>query len=430
MSPIFGIDFGTSNSALSVCMDGQVKMLDVDPGNPISNSLKSILYFLKEEGKTTSYVGYEGVTQYIDTEAEGRYMQSIKTFLPDTGFEKTAIYGQNYTLEELISIFLKIMKERGEALIGKAVSDLVLGRPVIFSQDRERETLAGERLIRAAKLAGFKNITFQMEPIAAAFSYENSLPAGKEEIVLVGDFGAGSSDFTIHRAGNTGKGNLEARAGDILSVGGVYVGGDSFDSQIMRNRVADYYGKNVQVKSMFSDNMTGLSPLVIRKLMQWHLIPQLRRPVTLDNIKELKVGAGLRDKKLLTNLETLIHSNYGYILFRAIEKTKCLLSGQDQAPLVFKDYGMAIEDLLSRSDFEEMIINEVEEIRTCIDDTLAGAGLAPEEVDVVFLTGGSSHIPLIRSIFSEKIGADKIRTGDAFTSVAYGLGLYGKQLLN
>ncbi len=118
MSPIFGIDFGTSNSALSVCMDGEVRMLDVDPGNPISNSLKSILYFLKEDGKTQSYVGYEGVTQYIDTEAEGRYMQSVKTFLPDSGFEKTAVYGQNYTLEELISIFLKVMKEKGEALIG------------------------------------------------------------------------------------------------------------------------------------------------------------------------------------------------------------------------------------------------------------------------------------------------------------------------
>lgn len=428
MSPIFGIDFGTSNSALSVCMDGEVRMLDVDPGNPISNSLKSILYFLKEDGKTQSYVGYEGVTQYIDTEAEGRYMQSVKTFLPDSGFEKTAVYGQNYTLEELISIFLKVMKERGEALIGRQVNDLVLGRPVIFSTDKEREALAGKRLRRAAELAGFKNITFQMEPIAAAFSYENSLTSNTEQIVLVGDFGAGSSDFTIQKAGNTEKRNLEERSGDILAVGGVYVGGDSFDSQIMRNRVADYYGKNVQVKSMFSDNMTGLSPLVIRKLMQWHLIPQLRRPRTLDNIKELKVGAGLRDKKLLTNLEKLIHSNYGYILFRAIEKTKCMLSGQDEAPLLFNDYGMAIEDLLLRRDFEDMITGEVEQIRTCIDDTLADADLKPEEIDVVFLTGGSSHIPMIRSVFEDKIGPGKIRTGDAFTSVSYGLGLYGKQL--
>ncbi len=428
MPPIFGIDFGTSNSALSVCLDGQVKMLDVDPGNPISNSLKSILYFLKEEGRTKSFVGYEGVTQYIETEAEGRYMQSIKTFLPDAGFEKTAVFGQNYTLEELISIFLKVMKSRGEALIGREVCDLVLGRPVIFSKDNARETLASDRLIRAAKLAGFKNVTFQMEPIAAALAYEKSLIPGKEEIVLVGDFGAGSSDFTIHKAGNAGKKAMTERNSDILSVGGVYVGGDSFDSQIMRERVAGYYGKNVQVKSMFSDNLAELSPLVIRKLMHWHLIPQLRRPMTLDNIKELKVGAGLRDKKLLTNLETLIHSNYGYLLFRAIEKTKCLLSELDTAPLVFTDYDMAIDDLLNRQDFQSMIVQEVTAIRSCIDETLSGAGLGPEDINVVFLTGGSSHIPLIRALFEDKIGKDKIRTGDAFTSVAYGLGLFGSRL--
>jgi len=428
MSPIFGIDFGTSNSALSVCLDGEVNMLDVDPGNPISNSLKSILYFLKEDGKIQSFVGYEGVTQYIDTEAEGRYMQSIKTFLPDTGFEKTAVFGQNYTLEELISIFLKVMKTRGETLIGQDVSDLVLGRPVIFSKNNEREALAGERLTRAAKLAGFKNVTFQMEPIAAALAYEKSLPPGKEEIVLVGDFGAGSSDFTIHKAGNPCNKDVTDRNRDILSVGGVYVGGDSFDSQIMRERVANYYGKNVRVKSMFSDNLTELSPLVIRKLMQWHLIPQLRRPRTLDNIKELKVGAGLRDKKLLTNLETLIHSNYGYLLFRAIEKTKCLLSEMDKAPLVFNDYDMAIDDVLNQEEFESMIDQEVAAIRSCIDQTLSGAGIGPEDIDVVFLTGGSSHIPLIRALFEEKIGIEKIRTGDAFTSVAYGLGLFGSRL--
>ena len=104
MSAIFGIDFGTSNSALSVNINGKVRLLDVDPENPISNSLKSILYFLKDDGRTSSFVGYQGVKKYIENEADGRYMQSIKTFLPDTGFEKTSVYGKFYTLEQLISI--------------------------------------------------------------------------------------------------------------------------------------------------------------------------------------------------------------------------------------------------------------------------------------------------------------------------------------
>jgi hypothetical chaperone protein len=423
VSAIFGIDFGTSNSALSVNIDGRVSLLDVDRENPISNSLKSILYFLKEDGRTKSYVGYEGVKAYIENEADGRYMQSIKTFLP-TAFEKTTIYGKSYTLEELIALFLKVMKQRGQEIIKQEVSDLVLGRPVIFSEDKDRDNIAQERLTRAAKIAGFKNICFQLEPIAAALAYENTLEAGKEQIVLVGDFGAGSSDFTIYKAGNHGGGNT-ARDRDILSVGGVYIGGDIFDSEIMKEKVAVHYGKNVQAKSMWSDNLFGLSPLVIRKLMQWHLIPQLRLPRTLDNIKELKVRAGFQDKKLLENLENLIHANYGYLLFRAIETTKCELSAKKESHIKFKDYGICIDELLSRREFEGFINDKVSSLNDCIDSTLADAALSCSDIDVVFLTGGSSYIPLIRDLFETRVGRDKIRSADAFTSVAYGLGLHG-----
>ena len=424
MPAIFGIDFGTSNSALSVNIDNQVKLLNVDKENPISNSLKSILYFIKQEGQTHSYIGYEGVNKYIENDAEGRYMQSIKTFLPDTGFDKTSIYGKRYTLEQLICIFLKTMKERGEQIIGQEVSDLVLGRPVIFSKDKERDQVANDRLIEAAKLAGFKHIEFQLEPIAAALAYENTLETGKEQIVLVGDFGAGSSDFTIHKARK--KTNYTPqRNHDILSVGGVYIGGDLFDSQIMRERVAVHYGKDVQAKSMFSDNYFGLSPRVIRKLMQWHKIPQLRRPQTLNNIKELKVTASFKDKRLLGNLENLIQSNYGYLLFQAIEKTKCELSNKTDARVDFNDFDISINELVSRHEFEDMIKEKVTELDRCIDQTLKDANLSANGIDVVFLTGGSSYIPMIRHLFEKRVGPEKVFSADAFTSVAYGLGLHG-----
>lgn len=420
MSAVFGIDFGTSNSALSVARRGQVEMLNPDPENPVSHSLKSILYFLKEDGETRIYVGHEGVAQYMDNGADGRYMQSIKSFLPDTGFDKTTVYGKSYTLEALIAVLLKAMKERGEAAVDESVDRVVLGRPVMFSRDPDREKTARARLCRAAELAGFKEIFLQMEPVAAALAYEQTLPKGREHIVLVGDFGAGSSDFTVHRAGG--------REAEILSTGGVYIGGDNFDARIMRERIAVHYGKNVTVKSMFSNNDTGLSPLVIRRLMQWHQIPRLRLPRTLDNIRELKVAAGFRDKKLLENLENLIHENYGYLLFRAIESAKCALSDHDRAQVVFTDYGMAIEEAICRDDFQEMIREDVVRIDACIDQTLAAAGLCPADIDRVFLTGGSSYIPLIRSLFETRVGPDNIRTADAFTSVAYGLGLWGRSL--
>ncbi len=421
MSPAFGIDFGTSNSALAASVDNQVKLLDIDPGNPLSNSLKSILYFIKEEGQTLSFVGHEGVKQYIDNGAEGRYMQSIKSFLSDLSFQKTNVYGKNYTLEALIGHFLKTMKERGEKIIGRDVDKVVLGRPVIFSTDREQERTATQRLVTAAQLAGFKEVSLQMEPVAAARAYENSLPSSQEQIVLVGDFGAGSSDFTVLKVGNPP--HAGDREQDILSVGGLYIGGDNFDSLIMRHKVAKHYGTDVKVKSMFSDNFTGLSPLVLSHLMQWHRIPWLRRPQTLGNIKELKVCAGLRDRRLLENLERLISDNYGYLLFRSIESAKCRLSDHGDATVIFKDYGIAIEELVTRTAFEEMIRDLVAKIDACVTDTLANAGIGFEQVNAVFLTGGSSYIPLIRAIFESRVGADKIKTSDAFTSVAYGLGL-------
>jgi len=421
MSPTFGIDFGTSNSALAASVDSQVQLLDIDPGNPLSNSLKSILYFIKEEGQSLSFVGYEGVKQYIDNGAEGRYMQSIKSFLSDISFQKTNVYGKNYTIEELIGYLLKTMKERGEKIIGRDVDQVVLGRPVVFSTDGERERTATQRLINAAQIAGFKEVFLQMEPVAAARAYENSLPPNQEQIVLVGDFGAGSSDFTVLRVGNPP--HIGDREKDILSVGGLYIGGDNFDSLIMRHKVAKHYGTDVKVKSMFSDNLTGLSPLVLSHLMQWNRIPWLRRPQTLGNIKELKVCATLRDKRLLENLERLIHDNYGYLLFRSIESAKCRLSGHGEAAVIFKDYGIAIEELVTRTAFEDMIRDLVAKIDECVTDTLANAGIGPEQIDAVFLTGGSSYIPLIRAIFESRLGADKIKTADAFASVAYGLGL-------
>nr|WP_320189746.1 Hsp70 family protein [uncultured Desulfobacter sp.] len=421
MSPIFGIDFGTSNSALAASVDGRVQLLDIDPGNPLSNSLKSILYFIKEEGQHLSFVGYEGVKQYIDNGAEGRYMQSIKSFLSDTSFQQTNVYGKNYTIEELIAYLLKTMKERGEKIIDRDVDQVVLGRPVVFSTDEEREETATRRLIKAAELAGFKEISLQMEPVAAARAYENSLVSKQEQIVLVGDFGAGSSDFTVLRVGNPP--HAGDRQKDILSVGGLYIGGDNFDALIMRHKVAKYYGTDVKVKSMFSDNLTGLSPLVLSHLMQWHRIPWLRRPQTLGSIKELKVCAGLRDKRLLENLERLISDNYGYLLFRAIESAKCRLSDHDDATVNFKDYGIVIEESVTKTAFEDMIQDLVAQIDDCVADTLANAGVTPAQLNAVFLTGGSSYIPMIRAVFESRLGADKIKTADAFTSVAYGLGL-------
>ncbi|WP_300668221.1 Hsp70 family protein [Desulfoluna sp.] len=418
MSVVFGLDFGTSNSALSANIDGNVSMIDIDGFNETGNTLKSVIYYDDEERQFFS--GQEAVNQYIENDAFGRYIQSIKSFLPDASFEKTEVGNKTYTLEQLIGMILRTIRERGEKAVGKAADCLVLGRPVVFSEDPECEALANRRLLKAAELAGFKEVHLQLEPIAAALAYENTLKNGEEKTVLVGDFGGGTSDFTIIKARGGQSGYTKNRKEDVLGLGGIYIGGDTFDSAIMWNKVAPYFGKEVRVKALYDDFTLPVSSLILGKLKQWHLIPHLRHPKIEAILKDIHHRA---DKpKLIENLQKLIEDNYGYLLFRAIEETKCRLSTDETALIRFNEGSLAISEPLPRSEFEGIINANVTKIDACVDEVMTQAGLTPDQVDTVFLTGGSSHILKIRELFIKRFGAEKIDAQNAFTSVAYGLG--------
>ncbi|MBI5063136.1 MAG: Hsp70 family protein, partial [Desulfatitalea sp.] len=278
----------------------------------------------------------------------------------------------------------------------------------------------------AARLAGFKNIEFQLEPIAAALSFESALQNDAEKLLLVGDFGGGTSDFTILKASPKNSKKQE-RSSDILAVNGIYIGGDLFDSEIMWEKICKYYGKSVTVKSMLSDYEYGLSTPIIAKLKRWHLIPHLRSSRTLQEIRELKAVAAFWDKALIQNLENLIQRNYGYLLFQSIEKAKCELSNSYATKITFGEYGMAIDEAIDQKEFDGFIEEKVNRIQATIDTLLRDANLRNSDIDLVFLTGGSSYVPKIKKIFEDRFAGDKIRQSDAFTSVANGLGIYASK---
>ncbi|MCG2700211.1 Hsp70 family protein [Candidatus Parcubacteria bacterium] len=417
---ILGIDFGTSNSSTSVNINGEVKLIDVDGCN-LSNKkvLRSVIYFNNEEKKF--FVGQEAVEMYIENDASGRYIQSIKSFLPDKSFHRTEIGGRYYSLDDLIALVLRKIKEAGEGISKREIKDVVLGRPVFFSNDPDTDKFAEKRLLLAAKKAGFENIQLQYEPIAAALDYESALKEGDEKIVLVGDFGGGTSDFAIVRVNNGKQKAKRDRKSDVLSIGGVYIGGDVFDSRIMWEKVAKYFGKDVRIKALMADFTLGMPSPIMNKLRRWHLIPLLQTPKTRQIISEIKHQADRRD--LVENLERLIDCNYGYMLFRSIEKSKCELSSQEETNISFDGINLSLKERITRLEFEEIILKEIEEINSCVVSTMREASLSPEKIDAVFLTGGSSLIPCIKRIFEDKFGQDKINQVNAFTSVAYGLGL-------
>ena len=416
MQIVFGIDFGTTNSALSVYRNGTVEVVAVDGIDHGGELLRSVLYFNEEH---EIFAGQEAIHQYVSDGATGRFMQSIKTFLPNTSFVSTEIFGKRYTIDDLVAIILRKIKARGEAHVGCTVESVVLGRPVVFSKEAAKDAVAEQRLEMAARKAGFKNIWFQYEPVAAALTFEESLQPGQERIVFIGDFGGGTSDFSVIRV-KGGAFDRSDRRSDVLSLGGVYVAGDKFDSQIMWDKVAHYFGRYARYKTMGQDDWNSIPKSIIYTLCQWHRIPLLRARKTRELIRVIKGTAD--DRRAIEHLENIISDNYGFFLFQAIEKAKCELSVQELTRIDFKDRDLNITEEISREEFEALNADNFQQISDCIDDVVAKSGLQSAQIDTVFLTGGTSRIPLIQELFTERFGRDKLEQRNAFTSVVHGLG--------
>ena len=416
MQTVFGIDFGTTNSALSIYKNGHVEVINIDDLNGNGALMRSVLYFNED---SEIFAGHEAINNYVGEGAAGRFMQSIKTFLPNRSFVSTEVFGKSYGIDDLIAIILRKIKAKGEAHLGYAVDSVVLGRPVVFSADPEKDALAQNRLETAACKAGFKKIWFQLEPVAAALSFEESLPAGREKIVFIGDFGGGTSDFTVIKV-KGGAFDRTDRRKDVLSLGGVYTAGDKFDSQIMWDKIAKYFGRGVKYKGMGKDDLFDIPHSIIYTLCQWHRIPLLRARKIREQIRLIKNSA--TDRKAIENLEHLISDNYGFFLFQSIEKAKCELSHQELTDIRFGERELSITEEITRAEFDAINAENFARIAGCIDDVILQSGVGYRDIDTVFLTGGTSRIPFIRDLFATRFGAEKLEDRNAFTSVVHGLG--------
>lgn len=417
----WGLDFGTTNSALALSSESKVAMIGIDPFNRADKIMRSVIYFDNEGGV---FVGQEAINKYTDNGGEGRFMQSIKSFLPNMLFEHTTINRKQYELEDLIAILLKNIKSRAEKSEKREMENVVIGRPVVFSEDKDRDALAETRLLKAAEKSGFKQIVFQLEPIAASLAFESTLPGGEERIALVGDFGGGTSDFSVVRL-HGGNSHRSDRVNDILSLGGVYVAGDAFDSMLMWEKVAKYFGKDAKYQSM-TGQWLEMPASIMFKLKNWHLIPQLRSRKVREVIRGIKYSAD--NPELIENLEHLIEDNFGFMLFQAIEKAKIELSSYDSSKIAFNERQLNIAEEVTKQEFEIFIKDHVSKIEACIDDTVSRAGLEPRDIDVVLTTGGTSYVPRVKNAFMSRFGQKKLKQMEAFTSVAHGLGIYASKI--
>lgn len=410
---IYGIDFGTSNSSVTI-WDVERRALVRDPR--IAGVESSFMYFPYTLRRDPPLIGDAAKLRYVQDEMRGRFFQAIKTILPNRTFSETIVNNQPFLLEDLIAFFLRFLKAKADAVTGQDVKRVVLGRPAVFSTDPDEDRLAQERLHRAAQLAGFEEIHFQYEPIAAAFAYEARI--AQPERVLVGDFGGGTSDFTVVQLDPRRQG-LTDRAGDILATGGLPVAGNKYDSATMWHQLTPKFGRGATYESW--GKRLEVPDTLHRQICQWDQIVFLRNATKLDLIWRLARLSN--DPAAFERLEALVKENQGFALFQMIEGAKIALTAHDTAPLRFTHPRIPLNEQLTLAQFNRNSADLTAQIVATLDGFLARAGLDPASIETVFLTGGTSLIRSLRGEFITRFGADKIRDGGEFTSVGDGLAL-------
>ena len=421
---VVGLDFGTTNSAIAVAEPGAGAMLaHFTDGNKTTTSFRSVLYFPASKkgqarGSVRAIAGPEAINSYIEADTKGRLIVSIKSYLSSELFTTTSISGRSYTLEDLISIVIRNLRNGVIEQFKFPATQAVVGRPVHFAggAGESGETLALSRLKSALELAGFEEVVFELEPIAAAYQYERQLD--HDELVLIGDFGGGTSDFTLMNLGPGRRENSNPRAG-VLGTDGVGIAGDAFDSTIMMRVVAPMLGLGSFYKSLGKE--LSVPVWIYSQLASWHQMSFLKDPHTMNVLRQVKTQAVEREK--IEALINIISDNLGYSLYRAVERTKLELSDDSETSFFFEEDLVRIKDRVKRSDFESWIRIYLDSIAACVERLLATCNTTTRDVDTVFLTGGSSLVPAVRHLFESKFGTNRLRSGEELTTVARGLAL-------
>lgn len=424
MKRSIGIDFGTTNSAIAEATPSgaAVAQFACDGGQRSTDTFRSVLYFHPDrrgrEGELVPLAGPLGIEQYLGAhDGRGRLIQSLKSYLADRLFEATSVFGRGYSFHDLLTLLLRDLRAQAERSLGPLGSRVVVGRPVRFSnaETEEDDARAVSRLTAAFAAAGWDDVTLVPEPVAAAHFYERRLD--HDEIVLVGDFGGGTSDFTLAHVGPTRR--RERRAG-VIATSGVALAGDAIDARIVDNVVAPAVGRGTTYKSMFGKTL-DVPVWLFTKLRRWHHLSFLNNRTTLALLDEIAISSSAPDA--IQALRDIIDNEEGYSLYRAVERTKIALSAGEQARFCFEGASATIERDVTRAELESWIEAETSAMEAAVDRVMQAAGLAPSDVGRVFLTGGTSFVPAVRRIFESRFGKDRIESGGEMISVASGLAL-------
>ena len=408
-----GIDFGTSNSTVGWLRPGQDSLLPLEDGKI---TLPSVIFFNTEERRPV--YGRLALHEYLEG-YEGRLMRSLKSLLGSKLLKsETTVLGSALPFKELLGFFIGELKNRAERLAERSFEEVVLGRPVFFvDDDAAADQEAQNTLVAVAHKLGFKEVSFQYEPIAAAFDYESGLD--REELVLIVDIGGGTSDFSLVRLAPE-RHQLAERQDDILATGGVHIGGTDFDKQLSLAGVMPLFGYGSRMKSdAFMPTSYHLN------LATWHTINALYAQKTQLALQNMRYD--IVDATGIDRLFGLIEQRAGHWLAMQVEDSKIALSEQDARAIDLSRVEPGLVAELTRPLFEDAIEPLLERIRASLTQLLADAGIAAEQVDTLFFTGGSSGVPALRQSVAAMLPNARSVEGNTFGSIGSGLAIEAKK---
>ncbi len=404
-----GVDFGTTNSTIGAIAPGSGPRLVPVEGEDVT--IPSALFFAFDDGGVR--FGRHAVRGYMEG-AEGRFMRALKSVLGTGLMRETTLVGRDrMSFQGLIGRFLDHLRQRLETQHGDVPEQVVFGRPVRFVDDDDNaDRLAQDQLAEAARIAGFRHVEFQFEPVAAALHVEREL--NDEALALVVDIGGGTSDFSVLRLSPERARRID-RSDDILSTGGVHVGGTDFDRQLSIAHVMPHFGLGSQT----GDGRRHLPVWYFNDMATWHKINQLYTAKTMRDIRSLAREAAEPEK--LRRYEHLLVHRSGHRLAAQVEIAKIELSDAPDTAITLQEPGLSLDLPVTRQAFESGCAELVERISRAIDEALRTAAVTAVAVDTVILTGGGAQVPLVKAAATARFPHARIPRSDQLGSVGLGL---------
>ncbi|NLR76298.1 Hsp70 family protein [Leeia aquatica] len=410
MTSVCGLDFGTSNSTAGWVVDAQPRLLALEDDK---FTLPSAVFF-NAENQQVSF-GRAALAEYLSGE-EGRLMRSLKSLLGSSLLDgHTEVLGRKIPFRDLLRFFIQELKRRAEQAAGRSFERAVLGRPVFFvDEDPQADQLAEDTLRQTALDCGFREVSFQYEPIAAAFDYEQQVT--REELVLIVDIGGGTSDFSLIRVSPQRR-HLDERRDDILANAGVHIGGTDFDRRLSLAAVMPLLGyrsklrhRDAEVPSSYYFN-----------LATWHTINQAYTRKVWAELQDVK--RDVAEPERFARLLQLVEQRAGHALAIAVEQAKIELSSQPETVLELDQLAPPLQHVLSGQQLADAIDADLKRITQTVTTLLQQAGVRAEQVDTVFFTGGASGVSSLRQQVQRLLPASRPVEGDLFGSIGAGLAL-------